>query len=393
VTGFIIPILEARTLSGKITGELIDLTSGKFKSAVGIKCSNDSNDVAIVQQLLRHASIALGSSVDPGRADGIYGQKTAAAIKEYQLLRFKTFDGVISPGKSTIRQLAMDGKRGSGMTLGMQPDRGSFGGAAAAAPLSKELKVFTGAELLDAEKKWSKKAYDSLDNVISMANQALYVITCATNSSDRYVKAAARSLLMKHFTADSVFSSYGSVSTHIHYISDIFRSVIFDANRRKKLDTANGNFLGVEKIIRPDENGMPSDKYIAETRNGGYFLTPEDPITLGPYFDNFTNDHMIAGTILHELIHFIGRPLSTIKPDKEILPKNRLFMGDDLYPKDADYNGASTNRRISVPSPYELFAMEARAGTSLVKLRYDSPNALKALARDPQIDPSGFTGL
>ena len=86
--------------------EFFDVT-GK----VGWGCKNQKDDVMLVQLLLRrHYTYRsnMGLSTKPAlilKVDGIFGDKTAAAIETYQRHGGTLVDGKVDPGRTTIRSL------------------------------------------------------------------------------------------------------------------------------------------------------------------------------------------------------------------------------------------------------------------------------------------------
>lgn len=73
---------------------------------VGRNGLNQRADVVVVQDLLR------SRGCDPGRSDGVCGQRTITAIKRFQTLFAAAPDGLVEPGKTTWRRLC-DGMPGS----------------------------------------------------------------------------------------------------------------------------------------------------------------------------------------------------------------------------------------------------------------------------------------
>lgn len=84
----------------------------RIKAPVGKRGKNNSDDVLVVQELLKKAGYKLGKT-GPKKdgVDGDYGAKTEAAITALQKkLGFKKIDSLIEPGKTTWNALVNGGK-------------------------------------------------------------------------------------------------------------------------------------------------------------------------------------------------------------------------------------------------------------------------------------------
>ena len=71
----------------------------RISASVGQGCPNLKADVVVVQDLLR------GKGVDPGRSDGVCGERTIAAIRKFQSRFLANPDGLVEPDKNTWRRL------------------------------------------------------------------------------------------------------------------------------------------------------------------------------------------------------------------------------------------------------------------------------------------------
>ncbi|KTT96945.1 N-acetylmuramidase domain-containing protein [Sphingomonas sanguinis] len=78
---------------------------------VGARRPNRATDVRTIQSLLNNARHRVAGQ-ELLREDGIFGPRTAAAIKRYQLqvLRLSRPDGVVDPGGPTLRMLTLTGR-------------------------------------------------------------------------------------------------------------------------------------------------------------------------------------------------------------------------------------------------------------------------------------------
>jgi hypothetical protein len=71
----------------------------ELSASVGVGGINRPDDVRLVQKLLRDRGI------DPGPVDGVMGEKTVAAIKEFQKRFVRRPDGRVDPGGRTWQEL------------------------------------------------------------------------------------------------------------------------------------------------------------------------------------------------------------------------------------------------------------------------------------------------
>src|SRR5882672_7959764 len=69
---------------------------------VGPRAVNEAPDVRLVQRLLNNA---LAGDSEPLAVDGVAGQKTCAAIAEFQSTANLEPDGRVVPGGATLRKL------------------------------------------------------------------------------------------------------------------------------------------------------------------------------------------------------------------------------------------------------------------------------------------------
>lgn len=82
---------------GKLQGKQGGMTVISFR--VGEKGQNIRQDVLLVQTLLKT------KGYNPGPVDGVCGQKTVKAIREFQSTFLKNPDGVIEPNRATWQKL------------------------------------------------------------------------------------------------------------------------------------------------------------------------------------------------------------------------------------------------------------------------------------------------
>jgi peptidoglycan L-alanyl-D-glutamate endopeptidase CwlK len=75
----------------------------KITASVGQGGSNQRPDVVVVQDLLR------ARGLDPGRSDGVCGERTIAAIRKFQARFMAAPDGLVEPDKTAWMELAKPG--------------------------------------------------------------------------------------------------------------------------------------------------------------------------------------------------------------------------------------------------------------------------------------------
>lgn len=75
------------------------LSQGTILGSVGERGTNSTNDVSLVQSLLK------SKGFDPGRVDGICGSKTIGAIRKFQSSFLSHPDGLIEPGRLSWHKL------------------------------------------------------------------------------------------------------------------------------------------------------------------------------------------------------------------------------------------------------------------------------------------------
>jgi peptidoglycan hydrolase-like protein with peptidoglycan-binding domain len=373
-TNFDIPKVTLKTLSGTITGDLVDGVGKNLRSTVGRNSTNNKADVELIQRLLNAASTVIDPAVYSGKVDGIYGPKTASAIAAYQRIRVGAVDGAISPGRVTIRHLALDARWGSvqkELTIG-----GNEG-------IDLDIQPLPPGITQDAQElARAKRAFGLLDTVIAMARRAVRTLTASRTNDAAGIRALA--LVDKHFRSSSSIirlTEMGKITLASRAI-EIFQSVDYSATQKKLRIRTNGDFLGVHVLAVG-----PVTDYIAESEKGGYWI-PDEKICLGPLMENLKTDTMFAAAVLHEIIHTIGAVPSGIASARQA-PEGRPVM-EDLYPSAPEYMTVSAYRKLEVPSPYELFAHEATAGTEELKKRHRSPHAQALLTSSPEIGPAGI---
>jgi peptidoglycan hydrolase-like protein with peptidoglycan-binding domain len=324
-TTFDIPKVNLKTLSGTITGDLVDGVGKNLCSTVGRNSTNNKADVVLIQRLLNAASTVIDSAVYSGKVDGIYGPKTASAIAAYQRIRVGAVDGMISPGRVTIRHLALDARWGS------TPKELTIGGNEA---IDLDIQPLPPGVTQDAQElARAKRAFGLLDTVIAMARRAVRTLTASRTTDAAGIRALA--LVDKHFRSSFAalrLTEMGNTSLTSKAI-EIFQSVDYASTQRKLRVITNGDFLGVHVLVVGSVT-----KYIAESEKGGYWI-PDERIYLGPLMENLKTDTMFAAAILHEIIHTIGA-VPYGKSSARAAPPGRPVMLD-LYPIAPEYRAST----------------------------------------------------
>jgi peptidoglycan hydrolase-like protein with peptidoglycan-binding domain len=83
----------------------LDISAPVGTSTSTMRAVNNAADVKIVQGLLNAVPIDMGGPNPKLAVDGLVGPKTMAAITTFQQQQLGFNDGLVEPGKNTVRRL------------------------------------------------------------------------------------------------------------------------------------------------------------------------------------------------------------------------------------------------------------------------------------------------
>ncbi|MBU8544410.1 MULTISPECIES: peptidoglycan-binding domain-containing protein [Roseomonadaceae] len=326
-----------------------------MKQRVGLGKANLSADVRLVQALLnccgrmpRRQPMASGLVTD-----GRFGPRTLNAIKAYQADRFGASDGVISPGRPTIRALAYESRIatsffGLNNSISM-PVRSTLirdiPNPIDQIPLLPPPLIAT-----NEDEERANAAFTLLPRTLAVAAKAVRIVDQARDllrlKRDTPENRQALSLVAKHFTERK--ESADPLNVYIDFIYGIF--VLAQNNLATRIAQApmRGFFVGSKALQGPN---AAAAMYWASA----WTILPGVPVggwvTLYPLWSQLS-DQLKISIVIHELAHGFGF--------KENQPNS---VNDYAYPHEPRYAPLPMGRRVYTAACYGTFAHDAAFGS------------------------------
>lgn len=298
-----------------------------ISASVGLHGANFSSDVVKIQDALNHVSTENGGASPKLNPDGKCGQKTANAIRNFQLKHFgwKGSDSLIEPGKQTLAKL--------NEILGKTSRGGGSQDLVASGVIQLALNFVAGAEC----------------NML----MASPVLDSKNSSIGDHFSTFRRESLMRHLNKHFSLDSHQDRRKAFNKIQTIYRRMV-------GVFRHPGGVWGAA-IFERDPIDLEDAR--AYTWGGGYFKPGQtqfykgkkvrlDSIYLCPAFFDELDQHGQAFAVVHELAHFVAQfdEISDYAYNREGAPRG------------AKVRSLAPEMKIINAECYANFAYEARTG-------------------------------
>ena len=332
--------------------DLPDLTAGLMKRRVGLGQPNLRSDVILTQFLLNNWTVMprLGQAAPVLRLDGVLGPLTTGAVKAYQLARFGVSDGILSPGRPTIRALAYEAMIGASL---LRKRRGGNMRIASGIPNPiDELPLLPWSlDAADANDMRANNAFALIPMMVATAAKVELVIVRARDllriKKDTPENSKSLALLAKHFTRRDEPAQ--PLNVYIDFIQRIISQTRIELSVRMLQGAMRGFFAGADAPTGHADwaattYAASAWKVIPGIPAGGW-------INLYPLFEAFS-PHMQITTVIHELAHGFGFEHGA-----------QNHVKDNTYCHEPRYAELKMGSRVFTADTYGAFVHDAAFGS------------------------------